>query len=40
LLAVSGEKSDDLVTELRKNYPQAQVVGRVMQRTGTRIVVR
>lgn len=40
LLAISDEKADDLVTQLRNNYPRAQVVGRVIERGGTRIVVR
>lgn len=31
LIAISGSKADDLLTELRKNYPRAEIVGRVAE---------
>jgi selenide,water dikinase len=40
LLAISAEQADDLLTELRVNYPRAEIVGRVMERSAKSIVVR
>jgi selenide,water dikinase len=33
LIAIAKEKANDLLTELRKNYPQAQVIGKVTERS-------
>lgn len=40
LIAVSAEKADGLLTELRKNYPQTERIGRVGKRSDKAIVVR
>ena len=40
LLAIPQEKSDDLLVELRRNYPRAEIIGSVKERTERRIVVR
>ena len=40
LLAIPQEKSDDLLVELRRNYPRAEIIGSVMRRAGARIVVK
>jgi selenide,water dikinase len=40
LLAISGSKADGLLGELRKNYPWAEIIGRVTKRATKRIVVR
>ena len=40
LLAISEEKADDLLAELRRDYPQAQRIGRVLPKSGTSIVVK
>ena len=32
LLAIAEEKSDDLLNELRRNYPRAEVIGRAKAR--------
>jgi selenide,water dikinase len=40
LLAIAGEKADDLLTELRRNYPRAEIVGRVTTRGEKAIVVK
>jgi selenide, water dikinase len=39
LLAVTEEKADELLTELRENYPQAAIIGRVSARGATAIVI-
>jgi selenide,water dikinase len=39
LLAISENKADDLLTELRRNYPRAEIVGRVRERSVKAIVV-
>jgi selenide,water dikinase len=39
LLAVPEEKADNLLTELRENYPQAAIIGRVSSRGATAIVI-
>jgi selenophosphate synthase len=38
LLAISEEKASELLTELRKNYPRAQIIGRATARVA-RIMV-
>jgi selenide,water dikinase len=40
LLAISTETADDLLAELRKNYPQAEIIGRVAERAAKTIVVK
>ncbi len=40
LLAISEDKADDLLTELRRNYPQASVIGRITDRFEKSIVVK
>jgi selenide, water dikinase len=40
LLAVDADRSKDLLSELRRNYPRAEVIGRVSEFKGTRIHVR
>jgi selenide,water dikinase len=40
LLAISEDKADDLLAELRKNYERAEVIGRVMRHAGRTIVVK
>ena len=40
LLAISSERADGLLTELRKNYPRAEIVGRVSERGEKAIVVK
>jgi selenide, water dikinase len=40
LLAISEDKADDLLTELRRNYPRAEVIGRATERSAKRIAVR
>jgi selenide,water dikinase len=39
LLAIAEEKADDLLTELRRNYPRAESIGRVTARSAKAIVV-
>ena len=39
LLAISQEKADDLLSELRRNYPRAEVIGRATTRGEKRITV-
>jgi selenide, water dikinase len=38
LLAISNDKADDLLMELRKNYSRAEIVGRVLER-GVKAIV-
>ncbi len=40
LLAIAEDKADDLLKELRRNYPRAQIIGRVTARAGKSISVR
>ena len=40
LLAISEEKADDLLTELRQNYPRAEIIGRVSERGDKAILVK
>jgi selenide,water dikinase len=39
LLAIPAEKADDLLKELRRNYPRAEVIGRATTRGAKRIKV-
>lgn len=39
LLAISRDKADGLLTELRQNYPRAEIIGRVFERGAKAIVV-
>lgn len=39
LLAISEDKANDLLTELRRKYPRAEIIGRVVGRTAAAIVV-
>jgi selenide, water dikinase len=39
LLAVSEEKADDLLTELRRNYSRAEIIGGITKRGDNRIKV-
>lgn len=40
LLAISEDKAEDLLKELRRNYPRADMIGRVMERGATATLVR
>jgi selenide, water dikinase len=40
LLAISAERADDLLAELRENYPRAEIVGKVVERGARAIVVK
>jgi selenide,water dikinase len=40
LLAIAEERANDLLSELRRNYPQAEIIGRVVERRERSIVVR
>jgi selenide,water dikinase len=40
LLAISAEKVDDLLAELRQNYPRAEIVGSVSERAAKAILVK
>ena len=40
LLAIAEDKADELLTELRRNYPRAEIVGRVTERGAKTIVVK
>ena len=40
LLAISEDKANDLLTELRTNYPRAEIIGRVAERGAKAIVVK
>lgn len=40
LLTIKEEKVNDLLEELRRNYPQAEIIGRVTERGKKAIVVR
>jgi selenide,water dikinase len=39
LLAISADRAEELVAELRANYPRAEIVGRVIERAEKAIVV-
>jgi selenide,water dikinase len=39
LLAIEPEKADELLRELRKNYPRAEIIGKVRERMEKQIVV-
>jgi selenide,water dikinase len=40
LLVIQPEKADDLLAELRRNYPRAEVIGRATKNDGRRIRVK
>ncbi len=40
LLAIARERAKDVLVELRRNYPRAEIIGRVMQRVDSAIVVK
>jgi len=40
LLAIAEDRANDLLSELRRNYSRAEIIGRVMQRAGRTIVVK
>jgi selenide,water dikinase len=40
LLAISEDKSDELLAELRRNYPSAEIIGRVGERDQKAIVLK
>jgi selenide,water dikinase len=40
LLAIAEEKSNDLMVELRQNYPRAEIIGRATSRRAKAIVVK
>jgi selenide,water dikinase len=40
LLAISVDRAEELLTALRENYPQAEVIGRVSERGAKAIVVK
>jgi selenide,water dikinase len=40
LLAIPEERANDLLSELRRNYSRAEIIGRMMQRAGRTIVVK
>jgi selenide,water dikinase len=40
LLSIAAEKTDDLLTELRRNYTRAEIIGRVIERGAKAIVVK
>jgi selenide,water dikinase len=39
LLAISKDKANDLLTDLRENYPRAEIIGRVSERAKCSIIV-
>jgi len=40
LLAIQEERGNELLSELRRNYERAEIIGRVMRRAGRTIVVK
>jgi len=40
LLSISKEKADSLLSALRKNYPRAEIIGRVSEREAKAILVK
>jgi len=40
LLAISEAKANALLTELRQNYPRAEIVGRVIELSAKAIAVK
>ena len=40
LLAIPEEKANELLSDLRRNYERAEIIGKVIQRTGRTIVVK
>jgi len=39
LLAISADRAEELLAELRANYPRAEIVGRVIERAEKAIAV-
>jgi selenide,water dikinase len=39
LISISPERADDLLMRLRENYPQAEIIGRVLERGEHSIVI-
>jgi hydrogenase maturation factor len=39
LISISPEQADDLLGRLQENYPQAKIIGRVVDRGAHSIVV-
>jgi selenide,water dikinase len=40
ILAIAKERADELLTELRENYPRAEIIGRVFERGDKAILVK
>ena len=40
LLAIPAAQAEDLLAELRRNYPRAQIIGRVIEREAKAIIVK
>jgi selenide,water dikinase len=40
LLSITADKAEELLTELRRNYPRAEIIGRVSERGTKAIVVK
>src|SRR5439155_1909062 len=40
LLAVTADRANELLTELRRNYPRAEIIGRAIERGAKAIVVK
>ena len=40
LLAIAKDKTNDLLSDLRRNYPRAEIIGTVVERAPPRILVR
>ena len=40
LLSISADRAEELLTELRRNYPRAEIIGRVSERGTKAIVVK
>jgi len=40
LLAIPAAKAEDLLAKLRSNYPRAQIIGRVIERSAKAIIVK
>jgi selenide,water dikinase len=40
LLAISVDRAEELLTGLRENYPQAEIIGRVSERGPKAIVIK
>jgi len=40
LLSITEDKANELLKELRRNYPRAEIIGRVVERNANAIVVK